>query len=174
MELWDLYDKDRNKTGRIHIRGETIPEGHYHLVVHVWIRNSQGKYLISQRSANRPTFPLMWETVGGSVIAGEDSLTAAIREVKEEVGIDLSPESGRIITTKVRSIINGKPFSDIMDVWLFQYDGDVSLSDATTDEVAQTKWMTRKEIEQLRESGNLVENLYYFFDEVDIQQGSTT
>jgi isopentenyldiphosphate isomerase len=174
MEIWDLYDEYRNKTGLTHIRGDAIPKGCYHLVVHVWIRNSKGEYLIAQRSASRPTFPLMWECVGGSVIAGEDSLTAAIREVKEEVGIDLSPKSGQIMTTKVRSIINGKPFSDIMDVWLFQYDGIVSLSDATTDEVAQTKWMHRREIEQLRESGNLVENLYYFFDEVDIQQGSTT
>ena len=58
----------------------------YHLVVHVWIRNSKGEYLISQRSANRPTYPLMWECVGGSVVKGEDSLQGAIREAKEEVG----------------------------------------------------------------------------------------
>ena len=55
--------------------------------MHVWIRNSKGEYLISQRSANRPTFPLMWECVGGSVVKGEDSMQGAIREAKEEVGI---------------------------------------------------------------------------------------
>ena len=169
MELWDLYTENRERTGRTHIRGEEIPDGFYHLVVHVWIKNSKGEYLISQRSANRPTFPLMWETVGGSVLAGEDSLTGAIREVKEEVGIDLLPESGHLLFTKLRSIINGKQYSDIMDVWLFHYDGDALLSDATTDEVAQSKWMTRDEIEALRSSGKLVENLYYFFEKVDMQ-----
>ena len=46
----------------------------------MWIRNSKGQYLISQRSANRPTYPLMWECVGGSVVKGEDSLQGAIRE----------------------------------------------------------------------------------------------
>ena len=38
MEKWDLYTKHREKTGKEHIRGEKIPEGFYHLAVHVWIR----------------------------------------------------------------------------------------------------------------------------------------
>lgn len=169
MELWDLYTENRERTGRTHIRGQAIPEGCFHLVVHVWIRNSRGEFLISQRSANRIMFPLMWECVGGSVLAGEDTLSAAVREVKEEVGIDLSPETGRILTTKIRSIINGKTFRDLVDIWLFDYDGDVDLGNATTDEVAQVNWMTRREIEELKNAGNLVENLYYFFDKVDTQ-----
>ena len=169
METWDLYDEHRQLTGRTHIRGDKIPEGCYHLVVHVWIKNGKGQYLISQRSASRPTFPLMWETVGGSVTAGEDSLTGAIRETKEEVGIDLLPGSGRLLFTKVRSIINGQQYSDIMDVWLFQYDGNLSLADATTDEVSQSRWMYPDEIRALLVSGKLVENLAYFFEEIETQ-----
>ncbi len=69
-------------------------------MVHVWIRNSKGKYLISQRSANRPTYPLMWECVGGLVVKGEDSLQGAIREEKEQVGVDLELGSGQILFTK--------------------------------------------------------------------------
>ena len=168
MELWDLYDQNRNPIGKTHIRGEEIPEGCYHLVVHVWIKNTKGEYLISQRSASRPTFPLMWETVGGAVLAGEDSLTAAIRETKEEVGLDLHPESGRVLFTRLRSVINGKQYSDIVDIWLFHYDENTA-PPAATDEVAQSKWMIREEIDSLRSSGKLVESLYYFFDKVDIQ-----
>lgn len=66
------------------------------MVVHAWIRNRKGEYLISQRSASRPTFPLMWECVGGSVIKGESSIEGAVREVKEEVGLDLEQEAGRL------------------------------------------------------------------------------
>ena len=167
MELWDLYDENRTLLGRTHIRGEVIPEGCYHLVVHVWIRNSKGEYLISQRSASRPAFPLMWETVGGSVLAGEDSLTAALRETKEEVGLDLHPQSGHLLFTKMRSIINGKQYNDIADIWLFHYD-ESTASPVATEEVAQSKWITRAEIEALRTSGKLVESLYYFFDSVDM------
>ena len=60
MEKWDLYTRNRELTGREQIRGEAIPEGFYHLVVHVWLKNKQGQYLISKRSADRTTYPLFW------------------------------------------------------------------------------------------------------------------
>ena len=169
MELWDLYTADRELTGRTHIRGEKIPEGCFHLVVHVWIKNSKGQYLISQRSANRPTFPLIWECVGGSVLTGEDSLSGAIREAKEEVGVDLIPENGKLCFSKVRHIVDGKPFNDILDVWLFGYDRPASLENATTDEVAQVQWMYPREIRTLLDAGKFVDTLAYFFEEIETQ-----
>lgn len=131
------------------LRGEQLPIDGYHLVVHVWIRNAKGEYLISQRSANRSIYPLMWECVGGSIVKGEDSLQGAIREAKEEVGVDLKPENGQVLYTKTRKIINSKIYNDIMDVWLFDYDGEVDLGNATTDEVVQVTWMKRKQIKEL-------------------------
>ena len=73
-EIWDLYSENRELLGRDHVRGEQLPLDGFHLVVHVWIRNSKGEYLISQRSANRQTYPLMWECVGGSVVKGEPEI----------------------------------------------------------------------------------------------------
>ena len=175
MEVWDLYTKYREKTGKEHIRGEKIPEGCYHLVVHVWIRNNKGEYLISQRSADRPAFPLMWECVGGSVIKGESSIEGAIREVKEEVGLDLEQEAGKLLFSKIRGTdvkYECKAYNDIMDVWLFNYSGEVQLEAATTSEVADCKWMTVSEIRKLYEEKKLVQTLDYFFcameaDEMD-------
>ena len=163
MELWNLYNERRELTGRDHIRGEEVPQGFYHLVVHIWIRNSKGEYLISQRSADRPTFPLMWECVGGSVTKGEDSLTGALRETKEEVGLTLSPDDGKLVYSVVGRVVNGVKFTDIVDVWLFEYDGPVSLKQATTKEVAQTVWMTKEQIKELFDTGKLVHTLGYFF-----------
>lgn len=163
MELWDLYNERRELTGRDHVRGEEIPQGYYHLVVHVWIRNSKGQYLISQRSADRPTCPLLWECVGGSVVKGEDSLTGALRETREEVGIVLPPGDGKRVYSVVRRMVEGVRFSDILDVWLFEYDGTVSLEQATTKEVAQTAWMTKEQIKELYDTGRLVHTLSYFF-----------
>ncbi len=163
MEIWDLYTKHREKTGKEHIRGEKIPEGYYHLVVHVWIRNQKGEYLISQRSANRPTFPLMWECVGGSVLKGEESIDGAIREAKEEVGIALQPSHGKKVFSKIRNVIDGKIFRDILDVWLFEYDGELQIEKATTDEVKDCRWMAADDIKRLYDSGRMVDTLDYFF-----------
>ena len=166
-EIWDLYDENRELLGKNHVRGEQLPIDGYHLVVHVWIRNSKGEYLISQRSANRPTFPLVWECVDGSVVKGEDSLQGALREVKEEVGVDLLPEKGQVILSDIKKIEFGKVVNKIVDVWLFEYDGKVDLSNATTDEVAQVAWMNREQIKELFDANMFVDTLEYFFTEVD-------
>lgn len=168
MEIWDLYNEKRELIGIDHIRGTEIPKDCYHLVVHVWIKNRKGQYLISQRSASRPTFPLMWECVGGSVLKGENSLQGAIREVKEEVGINLANSEGKIVFSKTRDIINGKKFNDILDVWLFEYNGTVSLGQATTDEVVQSKWLYPEQIKEIYNSKQLVSTLEYFFDKIEI------
>ena len=105
----------------------------------------------------------MWECVGGSVTKGEGSLSGALREAKEEVGVELLTEMGHVVFSKVRGVINGRYFGDIMDVWIFEYEGLVSLENATTDKVAQTVWMTREQIRQLHNSGKLVHTLDYFF-----------
>ena len=166
-EIWDLYDENRELLGKDHVRGEQLPIDGYHLVVHVWIRNSKGEYLIAQRTANRPTFPLVWECVDGSVIKGEDSLQGALREVKEEVGVDLLPEKGQVILSDIKKIEFGKVVNKIVDVWLFEYDGEVDLSNATTDEVAQVAWMGRSQIKELFDANMFVDTLEYFFTEVE-------
>ena len=160
VELWDLYTRDRQSAGARIARGEALPAGCYHLVVHVWIRNRRGQWLISRRAANRPTFPLMWETVGGSVLAGEDSLDAALREAEEEVGVQLDMENCLFLGSTLR-----EDKQDIRDEWVFVYEGEVDLTRAITDEVAETRWMTVEEIRALHEAGEFVPTLQYFFDD---------
>ena len=165
MEIWDLYNENREIIGE-HISDEKLPDNAFHLVVHVWIKNEDGKYLISQRNFTRPTNPLMWECVGGSILKSENSLQGAKREVMEEVGVNLSNIEGKLVFSKIRKIESGEIFNDILDVWLFKYNGKIPLEEATTDEVLQSKWLYVQEIRDLYESGRLVPSLYYFFDKV--------
>ena len=118
-EMWDLYERVGDlefvKTGQTIARGNRIPDDRFHRVVHVWLHNDN-EYLISQRSATK-TDPLCWEPTGGSVLAGETSEEAAIREVKEELGLDLKPGSGSLRYRGVRSFDG---CNDFVDVWLFE------------------------------------------------------
>lgn len=166
-EVWDLYDKNRNLLGKSHLRGEKIPKDCYHLVVNVWIKNKKGEYLITKRSGRRLTYPLMWECVTGSVLKGEESIDGAVREVKEEVGIDLDGSKGRLLFSKVRKNIDGIDYNDILDVWLFEYDGEVDLCNATTDEVEEVALMNKEDIEKLKEQKIFMEALEYFFTEIE-------
>ena len=145
-EIWDLYDKNKQVVGVSHTRGDDIPEGCYHLVVHVWIRNSRGEYLITRRAANRKSYPLLYECVGGSVLADETSAEGAVREVVEEVGLVFKTTDGKIIKTEVRDFVGDVKFADILDAWLFEYDGEVDLSKATTDEVDSVQWLSIEKV----------------------------
>ena len=164
MELWDLYTADRVPTGEVIERGKPIPAGLYHIGIHAWIKNSEGKYLISQRSLAKDVLPLMWETVAGSVLSGESSLDGALREIKEEVGIDFTSDDARLVYSVTGREVCGNQIQEILDVYLFEYDGEVDLSKATTDEVAQSKWLTRDEIAALKREDKLVYILDYFFE----------
>lgn len=156
MELWDIYDENRNITNRTHIRGQALADGDYHLVVHVWIVNSNGEILLSQRSLNK-THPNLWECSGGSVVAGENSLQGAFRETKEELGIELDASNGKLIKSTRRDI-----YKDFYDVWLFKQDIDIKDIVLQEEEVSDAKWVTPSELEHLFKSGELVPTLGYF------------
>ncbi|MBR6753881.1 MAG: NUDIX domain-containing protein, partial [Clostridia bacterium] len=88
MEIWDAYLQDGTKAGMDLVRGEPVPEGLYHLVSEVLVRHEEGDYLLMQRSFEKPNYPGFWEaTAGGSALKGEEALSCAIRETREETGI---------------------------------------------------------------------------------------
>lgn len=151
-ELWDVYDEDRNLTGRLHRRGEPLPPGEYHLAVHVWLRNSRGEYLLTKRSPNKG-FPNLWECTGGSALAGDDSLAAALREAREETGLLLQPENGRLLNSALVD-------DYFRDVWLFEQEynlADVILLEGETCDKMQA---TKEKILTMYEEGTLVPYRY--------------
>ncbi len=90
MERWDLYDENYQVTGRTIARGEPLPPGTYHLVVHVVLRNAKRQILIQQRQKTKAMYPGKWDlTLAGNAQAGENSQTAAAREIGEELGVKL-------------------------------------------------------------------------------------
>lgn len=91
-ELWDLYDKDRNPLHRTHQRGLPLAPGEYHMAVIVVIVNRKGEVLLTRRAKEKDLCPGWWENTGGSVLAGETSLEAITRELREETGLAARPE----------------------------------------------------------------------------------
>ncbi len=147
-ELWDVLDENRTPTGLTIPRGETLAKGQYHLVVHVWIKNSRGEFLITKRAPSKG-FANMWETTGGSAVAGDDSLAAALRETKEETGLTLSPENGRIIMT-----YKGRDY--FTDVWLFKADFPLSDVILQESETCDADYASPKKIRELNKNGAFV------------------
>ncbi len=86
MEYNDIYDENRQPTGRVHRRGTSWRPGEYGLVVCVWVYDGKGKLLLTRRAPGK-SFAGTWENSGGAAKAGETSRQAIARELFEETGI---------------------------------------------------------------------------------------
>ena len=157
MEYWDLYDYEGKKKKKISLRGSKLNDDEYHLVVNAWIKNSNNEYLITQRVATK-SHPLKWECTGGSALLGETSLEAAIREIREELGINVSTDSAKHVG-RCRRYYASCP--DIFDVWIFY--SDVKLEEVTIqeEEVNDVKWATREEILKLYKENKFEPNTFF-------------
>jgi len=153
MELWDLYNDKRERTGRTIQRGIPLNSGEYHLVVFAIIMNTNGEVLITKRTPNK-TFPLHWEITGGAALSGDDSETAVLREIQEEIGLSFKFGEGKCIKTFVQK----SDFSYFGDIWLFQKEVDLSEITFQAEEVCDVRLASKADLEALIQEGRFVKN----------------
>ena len=143
MEFNDIYDKDRNLTGRTHRRGTPWRKGEYGLVVCVWVYDGKGRVLLTRRAPEK-SYPHTWENSGGAAKAGETSLQAITRELFEETGI--RAEEGEFAL-----IASGSDRNCHYDFYCLHRDipvEEVRLQPGETDGV---RWATYEEVHKLIE-----------------------
>ena len=150
IEYWDIYDENRNKTGRIPRRGDEMQSGDYHLVIHVCIFNSKNELLIQRRHPDKIGWPGIWDiSAAGSALQDEDSRMAAIREVKEELGIEINLDGLRPHFT-----INFDQGFD--DYWFIEQEIDLKDITLQPEEVVDAKWVQEDELIKLLEAGQFI------------------
>lgn len=98
MEWNDVYDAQRQPTGKIHRRGSHWGPGEYGLVVCVWVYDGRGRFLLTRRAKGK-SFAGTWENSGGAAQAGETSRQAIARELLEETGIHAAEEEFEFLDT---------------------------------------------------------------------------
>lgn len=150
MELWDVYNINREKTGKTMVRGGSYEEGAYHLVVHICIFNDKGEMLIQQRQPFKEGWSNMWDvTVGGSAVQGDDSQSAAERELAEELGLHISLQGIR-----PHLCMNFEHGFD--DIYLIERNVELSELKLQYEEVQDARWASMEEILAMIESGEFI------------------
>ena len=146
-EKWDILDEKGFPTGKTTLRGRNfLKNGEYHLVVHIWIVSGDGHILIQRRSDNKKLMPGEWAATGGAAISGEDSFTAAKRELFEELGIVSNEKT-------LKKILHKKKRNSFLDIWLIE--SNIATKDLTLQEseVAEAKWVSKTELVDMIENG---------------------
>ena len=90
-ELIDVLDENGVKTGKVLDRGAIHKNGLWHRAIAVAIINGKQEILLQQRAENKEKNAGMWDiSVAGHISAGQNSKDAALREISEEIGIEIS------------------------------------------------------------------------------------
>lgn len=153
MELWDIYDSNKERTGRTMKRNDwCLKDGEYHLTVLGVIRRLDGKFLITQRVMSKAWAPGWWEVSGGAVQAGEASEDAVKREILEETGIDVSEAKGGYLFSYSREN-PGEGDNYFVDIYRYTMDikdEDIHLQE---EETLGYTFATHEEIKELADQG---------------------
>ena len=160
MELWDAYDAQLNKIENMTlVRGEKVPDGILHLICDVLVRHVDGTYLLMQRDF-RKHYGGMWEaTAGGSALRGETPLMCAIRELREETGIESTEltEVGRIVDVDGHAI-----FVEFLCKTNWNKDA-ITLQEGET---VAYKWVAQSELVNMKKDELVTERMQHFIEEL--------
>lgn len=157
MEKWDLYDKNFNKLGKVVNRGDKLNDNEHHLVVNAWIINNKNEFLITKRNPNK-SHPYMWECTGGSAVMGESDIDACVREIKEELDVDIDTSTAKFIGS-VNRYYPGCP--DILRVYLFKDNTPIDKITIQEEEVMDVMWADKAKLIELYNAGKFEANAYF-------------
>ena len=153
MEYWDIYDSNKQRTGRTMKRNDWIlQDGEYHLSVLGVIRRPDGRFLITQRVMTKAWAPGWWEVSGGGVMAGEESYEAVLREVREESGLDVSDCRHKLALTYHREN-PGKGDNYFVDIYRYVMDIDETDIKLQEEETDGYMFATVEQIKEFAEQG---------------------
>lgn len=140
-ELCDVYDKDRKYVGKKVERDKVgTKKNEYQLIVHICIFNSKGELLIQNRNKTKSSWPNLWDiTAGGGAVAGESSQEAILRELYEELGINI-----KLSDIRPRITINFEYGFD--DIYIIEKDISINTLKLQHSEVSEVKWASLENI----------------------------
>ena len=154
MEYFDIYDPDGTVTGKIKERSLVHRDGDLHAAVHLFIiRDDPGggySILFQMRSYSKDSFPGQLDTsCAGHLSAGDDFVTGAVRECKEELGLDITPSDLEFLydlRIDDDTVFYGEPFRNHELVKVFRIKGDIDIDRLTyqKEEIEFLEWMDMK------------------------------
>lgn len=146
MEYIDIFDENNNPIGQVKEKEKAHEDGDFHRTVHIWIINNNNELLLQRRSPNKKSHPNCWDISGaGHIRAGETVINGAIRELKEELGVEAKENDFEYIAT-IKSTENPKNM-EFGYVYLLRCNKKIKEYVFEDNEVAEVKYIFYKELE---------------------------
>ena len=157
-ELVDILNEDGSFSREVQMKSVAHREGLWHASVQVWIFTLEGEILLQKRATNKDTYPDLWDiSVAGHLSAGDSPTEAALREIKEEIGLQLSEKDLRFLKTNK---VSKQPSDKIIDnefnyLYLVKFPVKIDQLKLQKEEVAEVKLLAIKEfLNELKINGD--------------------
>ena len=179
LELFDVLDADGKKTGVVRERSLVHMDGVPHRTAHIWVvrKNKDKTYdlLLQKRSRGKDSYPGCYDiSSAGHVQAGDEFLPSAIRELKEELGIEAGEEDLEFAGYHkgyMEEVFYGRMFrdSEVSAVYVYSKPVDADRLTLQKEEVESVMWMGLGQcVEAVRNNG--IPNCIYL-DELEMIEG---
>lgn len=144
-EFVNIIDENDRITDRSKPRSLVHRDGELHPTVHVWLirRRDMGIYVLMQkRSATKDIYPDMWDvSSAGHVRQGQEYGTTAIKETREELGLEITREQLEFLGFRKNSHIEENiSDNEITAVFMCREDIDESMINPNPSEVSEVGW----------------------------------
>ena len=134
-EWLDIVDECDQVVGR-DTRMRVHEAGHFHRSSHIVLFNSSGQVFVQLRSMSKDSGAGLWDTsAAGHVESGESYVECAVREVREELGIEISATNLNRAATLEPQVRNGMEFTHV-----FTVTSDQALH-LQTEEIDDGRWL---------------------------------
>ncbi len=154
-EKRQLFDLNCKPTGKSYYAGEIVSDEYLAMVVMIAIENSHGDFLMQKRSRFK-TSPLTWTVTGGHPCFDETNLRGVVREVKEELGLDIQNE-------KIESFCLCRDGRVCREMFYCKKDFEIKSLVLQPEEVEDVAWFSRDKILNMMDSKELSRNQIFFY-----------
>lgn len=168
-EYFDILDENGNKTGKIKPRSAVHKDGDWHRAEHIWIINKQGEILLQRRCPTKDSDPNMLDiSCAGHLTSGDEPIIGALRELKEELNLDVNPSELRFITTLKRSPKHDDGFIDneFDDLYLLTIDKNIEDLKFQEEEISELMFVPYNKFKEM--VSNKQQDLVIYDDEYKI------
>ncbi len=155
MEYLDEVDKNNKLTGRALPKDEFHTRGFYYREVIGFIVNEKEEVLLQKRSKNKKIKPNLWEVCYGHVSKGEEPEEAIIREVREEIGLEITSKNFSPLGIELTQEFYEERYHNTFSyIYLIRTNKKVSDFKMQEEEVSDLKYISIAELKNLLENSN--------------------